>query len=283
MRRGTDAPAEPVRPPKRHRKRCFGTARSWLKRVARISLSPVKGFRLAHPEEVELGPDGVAENRRFFLAGEDGQRLRSSLTTWPVLIRADYDAAGERLRLEFPDGTEVAGDATALGESVHSTAGSLDVTGRVVEGPWHEPLSGLAGHRVRLVRADGVGEGLNEPVTLVSDGSLARLEHVAERDVDSRRFRMLFELSGCEPHEEDTWEGQLFGIGEAVVRIGGPVERCAVTTRDPETGQVDLDTLRLIKDYRGQRPSDGAILFGVYGRVVQPGRVRIGDPVAPLD
>jgi uncharacterized protein YcbX len=254
-----------------------------LKRVERISLSPVKGFRLAHPEEVELGPDGVAENRRFFLVGEDGQRLRSSLTKWPVLVRAEYDAAGERLRLAFPNGSEVAGDADGLGELVHSTSGSLDVTGRIIEGPWDAPLSELAGHPVRLVRADEIGEGLNEPVTLVSDGSLARLARQAEREVDPRRFRMLFELNGCEPHEEDTWEGQLFAIGEAVVCIGGPVERCAVTTRDPDTGAVDLDTLRLIRDYRGQRPNDGAILFGVYGRVVQPGRVRIGDPVAPLE
>ena len=47
-----------------------------MKKVARISISPVKAFRLSHPQEVELGPDGVAENRRFFLIGPDGQRLR---------------------------------------------------------------------------------------------------------------------------------------------------------------------------------------------------------------
>jgi uncharacterized protein YcbX len=254
-----------------------------VRRVARISLSPVKGFRLAHPEEVELGQDGVAENRRFFLVGDDGQRLRSSLTAWTVLVRAEYDAAGEQLRLVFPDGGDATGNAIGLGERVHSTVGSLDVTGQIVEGPWEAPLSELAGHPVRLVRADGIGEGLNEPVTLLSDGSLARLARQAEREVDPRRFRMLFELSGCEPHEEDDWQGRLFAIGEAVVRVGGPVERCAVTTRDPDTGAVDLDTLRLIKNYRGQRASDGAILFGVYGRVVQPGKVRIGDPVGPLE
>ena len=94
---------------------------------------------------------------------------------------------------------------------------------------------------------------------------------------------MLFELSGCEPHEEDTWEGRRFAIGETVVQIGSPVERCAVTTRDPETGAADLDTLRLIKSYRGQRPADGAILFGVYGHVARPGRVRVGDAVEPVD
>jgi uncharacterized protein len=120
-------------------------------------------------------------------------------------------------------------------------------------------------------------------VTLVSDGSLARLAREAKCDeVDARRFRMLFELTGCEPHEEDTWNGRLFSIGEAVVRVGGPVDRCAVTTRDPDTGERDLDTLRLLKSYRGQRESDGAVLFGVYARVEQWGLVRVGDPVEPV-
>ncbi len=253
-----------------------------MRSIARISISPVKAFRLVHPEEVELGPDGVAENRRFFLVGHDGERLRSSLTPWPVLVRAEYDAGEERLRMEFPRGTEIEGAADALGDPVHSATGSLDVTGRVVEGPWEAPLSELAGHPVRLVRLDRIGAGLNEPVTFVSDGSLDRLARQAETTVDSRRFRMLFELSGCEAHEEDTWAGREFAIGEAVVRVGGPVDRCAVTTRDPETGERDLDTLRLIKSYRGRRESDGAVLFGVYGQVVQPGRVRVGDALEPL-
>jgi uncharacterized protein YcbX len=255
-----------------------------VKRIARISITPVKAFRLSHPDEVELGPDGVVENRRFFLIGPDGERLRSSLTPWPVVVRADYDAGAERLRMSFPDGTEIEGDATALGEPVHSQKGSLDLSGRVVEGPWEEPLSEIAGHPVRLARPDSVGAGLNEPVTVVSDGSVDRLARQAgEGQIDSRRFRMLFELTGCEEHEEDTWEGRSFSVGEAVIRVGGPVDRCAVTTRDPDTGERDLDTLRLIKSYRGQRESDGAVLFGVYGSIVQPGRVRIGDAFEPIE
>jgi uncharacterized protein YcbX len=134
---------------------------------------------------------------------------------------------------------------------------------------------------VRLARTDRDGAGLNAPVTLVSDGSLARLAHAAGRDaIDLPRFRMLFELEGCEAHQEDTWEGCRLEIGSAVLRVGGPVDRCAVTTRDPETGERDLDTLRVLKDYRGQRESDGAVLFGVYASVERPGLVRVGDAVA---
>jgi len=196
-----------------------------VRRVARISVSPVKGFRLQHPDELHLGLDGVAGNRRFFLVDLHGQRLRSSLTASPARVRADYDAEAERLRMHFPDGSTVEGDAVANGAAIHSTSGTIDVTGRIVEGPWEEPLSRLAGSPVRIARADRTGAGMNAPVTLVSDGSLARLAREAGRDtIDSRRFRMLFEVEGCEPHEEDTWEGRCFEIGSAVVRVGGPVQ-----------------------------------------------------------
>ncbi len=93
-------------------------------RVARISLTPEKGFRLEHPHEVQLGPDGV-EGRRFFLVDSDGQRLRSSQTPWPTRIRVGSDAAAELLRMHFPDGTSVEGSALAQGERIHSTSGTI--------------------------------------------------------------------------------------------------------------------------------------------------------------
>jgi uncharacterized protein YcbX len=90
---------------------------------------------------------------------------------------------------------------------------------------------------------------------------------------------MLFEVDGAGAHEEDTWDR--VQIGEAVVRVAGPVPRCAVTTQDPDSGVRTLDTLRGIKAYRGLR--DGSKLdFGVYFDVEQPGRVRVGDAVQPL-
>jgi uncharacterized protein YcbX len=55
-----------------------------------------------------------------------------------------------------------------------------------------------------------------------------------------------------------------------------------MTTHDPETGQRDLDTLRAIKEYRGQS-DDKDILFGVWGEVERPGVIRLGDEVRLLD
>jgi uncharacterized protein len=250
--------------------------------VARISVTPVKGFALLHPGEVELTRDGVVGDRRFLLVNADGKRLRSSLTAWPIVVSGEYDAAGERLRLRFPDGVVV--DDSALGSGPvreWGLRGGAAGRGKVVEGEWNDRLSALAGHDVRIVRPEET-DGLREaPVTLVSRASVARLEREAGGTVDARRFRMLFDLEGCVEHEEDTWDGRRVRVGEALLRVGGPVPRCAATTRHPESGERDLDTLRLIKSYRGVRDGQ-AIDFGVYAAVEEPGRVRVGDPVEPL-
>jgi len=248
--------------------------------VELISITPVKCFHLSHPDSVELTEDGVREDRRFVLVDGDDRRLRSSLTSWPQPLRAEYDADREWLRIAFPNGTRL--NASALGAGAPR---DIDFHGRVVrcesvEGPWTERLSELAGQPVRLMRPLEHRAMRSNPVTLLSTASVERLAEEAGEPVDGRRFRMLFTLSGCRPHEEDEWEGRLLRIGGAVVRAGGPVDRCAMTTRDPDTGARDLDTLRLIKEYRGTS-EHGTIDFGVYAGVERPGRVSVGDTVEP--
>jgi uncharacterized protein YcbX len=53
---------------------------------------------------------------------------------------------------------------------------------------------------------------------------------------------MTIELEGCEEHEEDDWIGSDVDVGEARIHVAGPVGRCVVTTRNPDTGVSDLDT-----------------------------------------
>ena len=100
--------------------------------------------------------------------------------------------------------------------------------------------------------------------------------------VDGRRFRMLIEIAGAGPHEEDTWIGGSVAIGSAVLEITKPDARCAITTQDPDTGERDLDTLRTIIRYRGFRAGDPErkIDFGVLGEVLRAGRISVGDEIA---
>jgi uncharacterized protein YcbX len=246
-----------------------------VRSVAALSVTPVKSLALLHPDEVELTDRGVLGNRRFYLVDEAG-RLVGGVKHGP-LVRIVPALEDDRLTLRFPDGSAVSGEV-ALGDSTTTDFYGRPVAGRLVVGPWSEALSDYAGSPLALVRAVDDDAWDVEPATLVSLASCARLGEQLGAEVDHRRFRMLLTLDGCAPHEEDTWSGGRVRVGEAVLRVGGPVPRCAVTTHDPATGVRSLDTLGAIKGYRGLR--DGKqIDFGVYAEVEQPGRVRVGDAV----
>jgi len=97
---------------------------------------------------------------------------------------------------------------------------------------------------------------------------------------------MLFELDGCEPHEEDTWVKRHVRIGEALVRIRGDVGRCAITTQNPDSGVPDFDTLRTLKAYRPETANEKGkkhLPFGVYGEVVESGKVALSDDVHAVE
>jgi uncharacterized protein len=156
---------------------------------------------------------------------------------------------------------------------------------RAVPGPWQEALSDYLEKRVTLLWSErgavdrGIGGGA---VSVISRGSLERLreESGAHEAVDGRRFRMLFEVEGVEPHAEDEWLGRRVEIGEAVIALVGDVGRCVVTKTNPDTAEKDLDTLGALASYRPEGRTE-PLPFGVHGAVVQPGRVRVGDAVRP--
>lgn len=246
--------------------------------VADISITPVKGLALQHPEQVRLGPRGVEENRRLHLVDGEGRLFNGKHAGAIMRVRPQLD--GDRLALTFPDGSVVAGRLELAGE-VETSFYGRPVRGRLVVGPWAEPLSALVGRPLRLVRPELPGEAVDVHVaTLLSLASCDRLAEELGAPVDHRRFRMLLTLAGCTPHEEDEWRGRSVRVGGAVLRVGERVGRCVVTSRDPDTGEVDLATLRGIRAYRGS--DDGRICFGVYAQVERAGIVRLGDAVEPL-
>jgi uncharacterized protein YcbX len=254
--------------------------------VTGISIAPVKGLGLVHPDGVQLERTGVLANRRFYIVDADGRRYGQIRDGELVRVRPEYDPDTERLTLTFPDGT-IATGTVELGDELTTDFYGRPVTGRIALGPWSDALSTAFRRPLRLVQAKP-GEAIDRGrghVSIISEASLRELARHAGTDavaVDGRRFRMLFQVDGVEAHEEDAWLKRHVRIGESVVRLRGTVGRCAITTQNPETGVADLDTLRVLKDYRG-RNNKGELDFGVYGEVVEPGRVCVGDVVEPLE
>jgi uncharacterized protein YcbX len=198
-------------------------------------------------------------------------------------VVADWSAESGELALTFPDGERVAA-VVGDGDAVTARFYSLDRSDVLAGGPWSTALSERLGQPVRLVSTgNAVDRGPDGAASLISRASLARLAAEArEPSVDARRFRMLIEIDGIGAHEEDAWVGRSVSIGDAVVRFGGHVGRCLITSRDPETGVVDLPTLDLLGDYRGDVAATEPLPFGIYGSVTQEGVVRVGDEVTVL-
>jgi len=252
--------------------------------VSRLSVAPVKAMGLHHPEQVRIERTGVPQDRRFVLVtgkGEpvDGRHHGSLMTVVPVC-----DEGGERLSMRFPDGRVIEDEVVAEGDvlEVDTYAGPVGV--RLVAGPWSSAVSELAGVPLRLARTERAGDALDEyAVSLVSLASVEELSRRGGRGepVDAGRFRMLLELDGCRPHEEDGWLDRRVRVGDVVIRVAAHDARCAITTMSPTTGEVDFPTLKTIAAYRGSQGRQ--LRFGMYASVEEAGDVRVGDLVEPLD
>lgn len=253
--------------------------------VERISITPVKGLALTHPEAVDLGKGGVPGDRAFVLVDAGSEMISATRLGPLVSVRAEHDQVAGRLSLHFADGNVVEGRGE-LGAPEMIRFFGLRIEARAAAGPFSEAISELVGQPVRLMampeKRPGVDRGHIGAATLISRASLARLaEQLGTETVDARRFRMTFELDGLEPHEEDGWVGRVVQVGGATLRVAGHVGRCVLTTRHPETGVVDVPTLKALAAYRGKAHVDSSepLPFGVHATVEAPGPVRVGDAV----
>lgn len=252
--------------------------------VVRLAIAPVKSLALTARDAVRLEPPGAVGDRALFLVDRARHRLYNGISRGRLVqVGAELRASDGWLRLCFPDGAVVEGTTADLGERLVADVHARQVPARVVRGPFAAALSAFAAHEVELVRPDQPGAALDvHPLTLVSRASVDALAGAAgdPRLADGRRFRMLIEVAGCHAYEEDAWAGTVVRIGEALVRALAPVPRCGVTQQDPERGAFQLPTLRHLARQRGTGP-DGLVFFGMYGEVVDPGWVRVGDAVVP--
>ncbi len=249
--------------------------------VSGLATTPVKATRIGAVPHVDLDQLGARGNRAFCVIDDRGRMVNAKNFARLMTVVSRYDLDSDELAMAFPDGSN-AEAVIRRGDAVPITFFSRPCTARLVVGPWSDALSRYIGAPLRIVEPEvGVDRGRDGGVSLISRASVEHLAQVAAADsVDVRRFRMLIEVDGVAPHEEDSWLGREVTIGPARVVIHGNVGRCAITTRDPESAVVDFPTLKLLAGYRRDMESTEPLPFGVYGEVVAPGQVSVGDPVA---
>lgn len=117
------------------------------------------------------------------------------------------------------------------------------------------------------------------PVSLIGTATLRWVEeHLPGIPVDARRFRPNLVVRTREPFEEERWVGREVGLGtepdSVLIALEEVLVRCVMTT----VAQADLPPAPGMLKLLGTR-ADQPVRLAVLGRVVRPGRVRLGDRV----
>jgi uncharacterized protein len=156
--------------------------------------------------------------------------------------------------------------------------GGLDASGRpTIDGrAWDSPeaiaaVRGATSADAELVFYDGDGPQRFDilPLSVATDGGVAAV------GVDRRRFRPNILIEGVEGLGEREWVGHALRVGEAMIGVFKPRERCVMTTYDPDTLEQDVGVLRKIV-----WELDGCTSLDCF--VLEPGQVQVGDRVELL-
>ena len=173
------------------------------------------------------------------------------------------------------------GDARGRGEPVEVRLFDRSVPARAVDPIFDEAVASIDPTLILMRVEEPEYAGGRHRVSIVSRASVADVGLIGgDVGLDPKRFRMLVEIDGVEPFAEDRLSGRRVSIGEAIVRVGRSIPRCAMTTLNPVDGRQDFPTLDVLAR---TRKVGRDLLLGVYADVERPGVVRVGDDVTRLE
>jgi len=245
-------------------------------RLERISRYPVRGLTGQVLDSVVLSAGRpLPEDRRFALVYSGGDTGRP-LEEW--LAQATFASLTREERLAALELVYEADSATVTllraGRQVARGRGDQDIGRTVLTQFFSAFLKDGARGPVRFVEApDGGFTHWDEHLLHLINPATARdLERVARKPVDPRRFRANLWLDGLEAWTEMDWVGRRLRLGEALLEVVDKTERCAATAVNPDTAERDLNVPRIL------RAGYGHLDMGIYLRVLEGGRIAVGDP-----
>jgi len=259
--------------------------------VAGLTIYPVKSCHGISMLEARLGERGLERDREWMVVDTVGHFL--SQRELPRLALITPALSDSRLELAAPGMTTCAVSLDVRGPtrsvSVWRDTVSATDEGDQVAG-W---LSEWLGRAARLVRFDpGTRRLCNPayagtsgahtafadayPLLVISEASLADLNHRLAIPLPMNRFRPNLVLSGIEAYDEDHI-GEI-RFGRSALKLVKPCTRCRTTTTDQATAEVGIEPLRTLALYRRNDALDG-VTFGM-NAIVAAGTdeiISVGD------
>lgn len=246
-------------------------------------------------EVARLGPDGVAGDRRWAVADEDGTLVSAKHPRrgGPLLrVSARYDDSDGSTMLDVPDlGSVLAGSPEAdeaisalLQRPVHlvrDVTADLRLTRRWPDQqelvPEWEPTARAGADAVTRVAAGGRLDSFVDygAVHVVRTAELESLSSALASKVDPLRFRPNVLVDGI----DDLSPGMRLRLGGVVLRVDLPTPRCVVPGLAQRNVTEEMSVLRAVaRQERKQVATLGrAACIGDYASIEQSGGLRTGD------
>jgi uncharacterized protein YcbX len=112
------------------------------------------------------------------------------------------------------------------------------------------------------------------PFLIISESSLASLNHIMQLDLPMSRFRPNLTIANCPSYAEDSWRE--IRIGDIDFRLPKPCSRCSVPTINPKTAEIGKEPLTTLNRVRKW---EGKIYFGQNVLHNNCGVLSVGDIV----
>lgn len=259
--------------------------------VTSISIYPIKATAAIDLPEAEVRRRGLADDRRWVLADEDGQflhqRIHAKLAAVQSSLASDgslhVDAPGRSpLRIARPDGSERFA-VTVWRDTVDAALAASDAQ------VWFSEYMGFPCRLLFMDTAatrpvapeygrpgDVVSFADAIPLLLTTEASLGDLNARLSDALPMARFRPNVVIDGDNAWEEEHWER--LRIGAVEFEVTHPCVRCVVTTIDQRSGQRsgDGEPLKTLASFR--KTADG-VCFGVNILPRGVGQIHVGDSV----
>jgi hypothetical protein len=227
-----------------------------LGRVSALWRYPVKSMAPEALRSVAVGWHGLAGDRRWAFLRPGMERsgfpwltIREAPQLWqyqPYFTDSD-NVETSKVLVKTPDGSELEVADPAL--AAHFGDGVL-----------------------LMKQYSGVFDVM--PLSLLTVQSVEQLSASIELPLTPSRFRpnIVIDSPASGSFPEDSWTGSVLKIGGLRFRVDQRDKRCVMVNVDPELLTSDSRVLRAIATERDAR-------FGVYGTVVEPGEIAVGDSV----
>lgn len=177
-------------------------------------------------------------------------------------LKTSYDEAQRRVEIGIPGGGPVSyrldddGDRQSLADAL------VDFLGKECRGGRPSIVS-AAEHRFFDVPENYL--------SLINLASVDDLGESVEVELDPIRFRANLYVSGLQPWDEERYVGRDFTCGDVRLRAAKAIERCAATSVNPDTGDVDVNVPVAL------RKGFDTLNMGLYLEVIEGGRIASGD------